>query len=287
MKLEKGPIFGYKATDENMRCRGVQFILDKWYMATGPLKLCENGFHFCEHPSGPWAYYSNKSTRIFKIEAKGVLLSVGPGSDLKHVARKIRLIEEIATTGDGNTGHGNTGDGNTGDGNTGDRNTGDGNTGDGNTGDRNTGYRNTGDGNTGHGNTGDGNTGGGNTGHGNTGHRNTGDGNTGDRNTGHGNTGDGNTGDGNTGYRNTGDGNTGDYHSGCLCFGVAPFFIFNAPANRADVDFYLVSQLADELMSDKPFDCSRYLELPNASEKIIKTLHKEHIKARRVLRRAE
>ena len=197
MKLEKGPIFGYKATDENMRCRGIQFVLNKWYTATGPLKLCENGFHFCKYPSGPLAYYPQKGTRIFKVEAKAVLVSIGPGAELKHVAKKIRLIEEIATTGDGNTGHGNTGD------------------------------------------------------------------------------------------RNTGDGNTGDYHSGCLCFGVAPFFIFNAPANRSDVDFYLVSQLADELMSDKPFDCSRYLELPNASEKIIKTLHKEHIEARRVLRRAE
>ena len=211
MKLDKGPIFGYKATDENICCKGVQFVLNKWYTATGPLKLCENGFHFCENPSGPWVYYNGTGTRIFKVEAKEVLLSVGPGADLKHVARKIRLIEEIAISGDRNTGNWNTGNENTGDRNTGDRNTGDG---------------------------------------------------------------------------NTGNGNTGHYHSGCLCFGEAPFFIFNALANRAEVNFGLVYELADKLLSDKPFDCGPYLSLPNASEKIIKKLHKEHIKARKS-RRAE
>ena len=221
MKLIKGPVIGYKATDENMCCRGFQFELGKWYRAKGKLILCKNGFHFCEYPSGPWAYYISPGARIFKIEAKQVLLSTGPGSDLKHVAKQIKLVEEIKTDGYGNTGHGNTGDRNTGDGNTGDRNMGD---------------------------------------------RNTGDGNTGDRNMGHG---------------NTSDGNTGDYHSGCLCFGEAPFYIFNSLANRKDVDFNLVSDLSIKLMSDKSFDPTPYLSLPNASVKIIKQLHKAHTEARR------
>jgi len=106
-------VTGYKATDENMCCRGFQFELNKWYECKGELVLCENGFHFCEHPSGPWAYYS--SGRIFKVEAQGVVKSTGPGADLKHVARKIRLVEEIQITGNRNTGDWNTGDGNCGD----------------------------------------------------------------------------------------------------------------------------------------------------------------------------
>lgn len=146
--MDKNKIYkGYKATDENMCCRGFQFELGKWYSCEGELALCENGFHFCEHPSGPWSYYDEG--RLFKVEAKEVVVSKSPGADLKHVARYIRLVEEIVVGGDRNTGEWNTGDRNTGWRNTGDRNTGN----------ENTGWRNTGDGNTGNGNTGNGNVG--------------------------------------------------------------------------------------------------------------------------------
>ena len=151
---------GYKATDKDMKCRDFQFELGKWYEHDGDLITCSSGFHFCEQPSGPWAYYSEPTTRIFEIEADDVLETpFEPGADFKRVARRIRLVKEITppkesyrNTGDGNTGDGNTGHRNTGYGNTGHRNTGHGNTGDGNTGDGNTGYGNTGYGNTGYGN---------------------------------------------------------------------------------------------------------------------------------------
>jgi len=120
VKLVKGPIYGYKATDENMRCRGFQYELGKWYKHTGKLELCESGFHFCEFQSGPWCYYDQG--RLFRVEAMDVVLSIGPGADLKHVCKKIRLIEEIKIDSDHNTGYHNTGDRNTGDGNTGDGN---------------------------------------------------------------------------------------------------------------------------------------------------------------------
>jgi len=99
--------------------------------------MCESGFHFCEHPSGVWTYYSEG--RVFKCEAEIVIKSTTPGANRKHVARRIRLTEEIEVTGNRNTGDWNTGNKNTGDWNTGYRNTGDGNTG----------YRNTGHGNCG------------------------------------------------------------------------------------------------------------------------------------------
>jgi hypothetical protein len=315
----KGKIItGYKATDENMCCRGFQYELGKWYEHNDRLEMCVSGFHFCEYPSGPWLFYPEG--RIFKCEAEYVLLSEGPGADLKHVAKRIRLVKEIEVdgnwntgdrnTGDGNTGDWNTGDWNTGNRNTGNRNTGYGNTGDRNTGDWNTGHRNTGDRNTGHRNTGDRNTGDRNTGHRNTGHRNTGDWNTGvgntgdwntgdrntgDRNTGHRNTGHRNTGDWNTGHRNTGDwntgvgntgvgntgyGNCGDFHSGSLCHGEAPFFLFNLPADRSEVDFSLVNVLSKKLMKDEEIDPEPFLSLPNATHQRIKELHDEHKAAR-------
>ena len=116
-------IKGYKATDNNMRCRGFQFELGKWFTHDDDVSLCASGFHFCEYPSGPWAYYSEG--RLFEVEAQMVSLSNGPGADLKHVCKKIKLINEIQNTGHENTGDRNTGDRNTGHGNTGDRNTGD------------------------------------------------------------------------------------------------------------------------------------------------------------------
>ena len=138
-----------------------------------------------------------------------------------------------------------------------------------------------GDGNTGYGNTGNKNTGDRNTGYGNTGNQNTGDKNTGDQNTGNRNTGDRNTGYGNTGDGNTGDGNCGNYHSGSLCFGEAPFFLFNKLANKKDVNFSLVFQLSKELMLDKKIkNIDKYLCLPNATKAAITKLHKAHIKAR-------
>ena len=154
MKLTpKGTILkGYKATDDNMCCRGFKFEIGKWYEHGGDIEMCSSGFHFCKYPSGPWSYYD--SGRLFEVEAEEAYLSTGPGADIKHVAKRIRLIKEIViggnrNTGDRNTGYGNTGYGNAGDGNAGDGNAGYGNTGDRNTGDRNTGYGNAGDGNAG------------------------------------------------------------------------------------------------------------------------------------------
>ena len=327
MKLTpKGKIItGYKATDVEMKCRGFQFKLGKWYEHEEHLELCSSGFHFCKYPSGPWSYYD--SGRIFVVEAEYVLLSDAPGADLKYVARKIKLVSEINITGhkntgdkntgtentghrnagDRNTGHRNTGDRNTGDRNAGDKNTGHRNTGTENAGDKNTGHRNTGnrnagdwnagDWNTGHRNTGHRNTGDGNTGNRNTGHRNTGDGNTGNRNTGNRNTGDWNTGHRNTGHRNTGDGNTGYWNTGDwntgdgnACNYSSGFFnvedkiiMFDTQIsiNRNKLDFKLIKALTEKLLGDHPFDCSKFLLLPNATEEKIKTLHKKHIERRK------
>ena len=103
---------GYKATNADMTCQGFKFELGKWYKHEGKVKLCESGFHFCVHPSGPWSYYNDKTTRFFAVEARDVIEEYTPGSDLKVVCREIRLISEIVPNGHGNTGHRNTGHGN-------------------------------------------------------------------------------------------------------------------------------------------------------------------------------
>jgi hypothetical protein len=264
---------GYKATDANMQCRGYQFEIGKWFeCAEGEIIKCgSNGFHFCPQPSGPWAYYSEPGTRLWKVEAEQVLETPDePGADSKKVCRRIRFIEEIIPNGD--------------------RNTGDGNTGYGNTGYRNTGYRNTGNGNTGNGNTGDGNTGNRNTGDGNTGDRNTGDGNTGDRNTGDGNTGDGNTGDGNTGNRNTGnrntgDGNTTDYSSGFFCQEEPNVVCFDVDTGMKRGDFLRAFpkywDLSDALLCDDAINFVSFSDLPGITPEKLASLHAKHIAGRK------
>lgn len=153
-------VTGYKATDENMRCRGYQFELGKWHKHDGDLCMCISGFHFCEYPSGPRLFYPSSKARIFRVEARGVLRGGDSGAGLKHVAKEIKLIEEITVAGNGNAGnlnigHWNIGNGNAGNQNIGRWNTGHWNIGNLNTGHRNTGHRNTGDRNTGDGNIGD------------------------------------------------------------------------------------------------------------------------------------
>ena len=106
-----------QATDKDMKCRGFQFELGKWYEVEGELALCGNGLVFCDHWSGVWAYYSDPGSRVFKIEAEDVLdLAVEPGADHKRVCRRIRLVKRPRRLMAGNSGDGNSGNRNSGEG---------------------------------------------------------------------------------------------------------------------------------------------------------------------------
>lgn len=241
---------GYKATDKDLRCRGFQFELGKWYEHDGEVIECKNGFHFCEQPSGPWAYYSEPTTRIFEIEAEGVLdAPFAPGADFKRVAKRIKLVREIINRGDSNTGNSNTGNCNTGHHNTGDRNTGDWNTGN-----RNTGYCNTG-------------------------YHNTGDGNTGNRNTGN-----SNTGHGNTGHSNTGDYNVTSFSGGFFCTQEARVSSFDVTTKYTKAQFMNefpeADVLGEALMKDDEIDIAKFKRIPNITKSKLKKLHDKFKAAR-------
>jgi len=251
---------GYKATNADMTCQGFKFELGKWYKHEGKVKLCESGFHFCVHPSGPWRYYNDKTTRFFAVEARDVIEEYTPGSDLKVVCREIRLISEIIPDGNRNTGYMNTGNMNTGDRNTGNMNTGDRNTGNRNTGNRNTGNMNTGD-------------------------MNTGDRNTGDRNTGYRNTGYRNTGYRNTGYGNTGYGNATNNSAGFFCSKEPKVLSFDVQTKLTRESFLKqypeAARLSELLMSDTVFDYKEFSKLPGWTLKKCKALHQCFIDGRK------
>ena len=100
---------GYKATDTNMKCKDHQFVLGEWSEISGDIIECSRGFHFCEQPSGVWAYYPNSGTRVFKVEAEDVLEKpFESGADFKRVCRRIKMVEEVKFDGSSNTGNGNT-----------------------------------------------------------------------------------------------------------------------------------------------------------------------------------
>jgi hypothetical protein len=204
---------GYKVTDENMRCRGFQFELNKEYDCGGDVKICKMGFHFCKKLSNCFNYYSfNPSNRVFEVIGTG---NFDFETD-KVCFEKIRFIRELnwyevlelSNSGNWNSGHSNSGNWNSGN-----RNSGDDNSGNGNSGDGNSGNWNSGNGNSGNGNSGNWNSGNGNSGNWNSGHSNSGNWNSGNRNSGDDNSGNGNSGDGNSGNWNSGNGNSGYFNT--------------------------------------------------------------------------
>ena len=89
----------YKATDKDMKCRGLQYEIGKTVEAEGELKLCENGLHACEAPLELFDYYSPADgSRYFEAEAEDVS-DERSDNESKIVARKLTLGAEIGIPG--------------------------------------------------------------------------------------------------------------------------------------------------------------------------------------------
>ncbi|MCK9273358.1 hypothetical protein M0P65_07520 [Candidatus Gracilibacteria bacterium] len=84
-------MIGYKAT-ENGRCLNQLYEVGKTYTLDCEMKMCENGFHFCQTLNDVFNYYSlNKDVKVFKIEALGNIETKGD----KSVTDKIKILEEV------------------------------------------------------------------------------------------------------------------------------------------------------------------------------------------------
>ena len=248
-------MIGYKAFDENLRCRGFQFEVGKTY-DTGKtkeeLKLCSDTvFHFCrelqkiENESD----YRISKSRVCEVIAEGDVVTNGD----KYGTNKLFILREIPreeldkynnyNSGNCNSGDWNSGDRNSGDWNSGNRNSGDCNGGNWNSGNYNSGNYNSGDCNSGNRNSGNYNSGNYNSGNCNSGNRNSGKYNSGDKNSGNRNSGDWNSGDWNSGDRNSGDWNSGDWNSGFFNTDSPLVRIFNKETNIPRDDIYFPSFL--------------------------------------------
>ena len=231
-------MIGYKAFDQNLKCRGFQFEVGKTYIKDTPkeeMQCCtSNVFHFCRelYAIERESEYKLSESRICEVIAGDVVRNGD-----KYGTNHLTILREIVgeekngiinsgnrnsgdrnsgnrNSGDRNSGNFNSGDYNSGDCNSGDCNSGNRNSGDCNSGDCNSGNRNSGDRNSGDFNSGDYNSGNRNSGYCNSGYRNSGNRNSGNRNSGYCNSGYCNSGDYNSGNRNSGDRNSGNRNSG-------------------------------------------------------------------------
>ena len=139
---------GYKAFNNDLTCRGMQYEIGKEYVFDGEPIPCRQGFHFCETIADCYEFYPmSDDTRICEVEATGEIAEDG----VKRVTNVIKILAEITCDNlrKGNTGVSNSGYRNSGDSNSGDSNSGNWNSGNWNSGDRNSGYWNSGDRNSG------------------------------------------------------------------------------------------------------------------------------------------
>ena len=262
---------GYKAFDENLKCRGFQFEVGKTYdtgRAKKDLRLCSDTvFHFCRelHRIENMSDYCISKSRVCEVIAEGDIVTDGD----KFGTNKLTILREIpreelnkynnsnsgkcnsgnSNSGKYNSGNSNSGNSNSGNSNSGHRNSGDWNSGKYNSGNCNSGKYNSGNWNSGNWNSGDWNSGNCNcgkcnSGKYNSGNCNSGDWNSGDRNSGNCNSGNCNSGDWNSGSFNSGDWNSGSFNSGDWNSGFfntdSPLVrIFNKETNvsRDDIDF--------------------------------------------------
>jgi len=143
-----------------------KFEVGKTYIHSGPIKICEKGFHACIKLIDCFQYYSfNPKNKVALVDCGGEIQK--HDRDSKVCCSEIAIVEEITwhdvldmcNTGKQNSGYSNSGDRNSGYSNSGHWNSGDRNSGDMNSGYRNSGDMNSGDMNSGNSNSGDMNSG--------------------------------------------------------------------------------------------------------------------------------
>lgn len=86
----------YNGMNQNMQCRGFQYEIGKEY-ETDAAKVCEKGFHACEHPLDVFNYYPPAGSRFFEVEQSGKLSK--SDDDSKVASTKIKIGAEISIAG--------------------------------------------------------------------------------------------------------------------------------------------------------------------------------------------
>lgn len=84
---------GYKGTDRNMRCRGMQYEVGKTYHVDGVIELCQNGMHFCKNLPDVFNFYErDNGSRYFEVVASGAI-QIGAN---KCAASDLTIVRELS-----------------------------------------------------------------------------------------------------------------------------------------------------------------------------------------------
>lgn len=99
-------IYGYKAMEPDMTCRGFKFAVGETYHVDGPPELCRHGFHFCQKPADVFAYYERYGSIVCEVEAIGDVVTHGTKSctDRIRILRRLPPIMESRLKYDGGYG---------------------------------------------------------------------------------------------------------------------------------------------------------------------------------------
>ena len=81
---------GYKAMNPDMTCRGFQFEIGKTYEEP-VADICRCGFHFCQDIFDTFSYYDKFESRIFEIDASGIINQLGN----KLCCTNITIVREV------------------------------------------------------------------------------------------------------------------------------------------------------------------------------------------------
>ncbi|MDZ4344254.1 MAG: hypothetical protein U1E51_17680, partial [Candidatus Binatia bacterium] len=64
-------IKGFKGFGKDLKCKDFQFKIGETYKYTGPVKVCQSGFHFCENPLDILSYYDPANSVFAEVEGSG------------------------------------------------------------------------------------------------------------------------------------------------------------------------------------------------------------------------
>ena len=90
-------VVAYKGFNKDLTCtpdgKVFQYEIGQTYKMDGPVKVCRNGFHACEHPLNVFGHYAPATSRFAVVEMGGDISR--DGSDTKIASAEITIKAEL------------------------------------------------------------------------------------------------------------------------------------------------------------------------------------------------
>ena len=87
-------IKGFKGFNKDLTCKGFQYKEGETYK-TDEVKICNKGFHFCEHPLDVLSYYDLVDGVVCEVESLGTIDKEKDG-DTKRATTEIKIGKKLS-----------------------------------------------------------------------------------------------------------------------------------------------------------------------------------------------